>query len=57
MPALFEECHEELPVPNCGIYWFAGNPLSQRYNRILDEQSVKTQPSTIAHHLRAVLNR
>ena len=44
--------HEELPEETIGIHWYAGAPISQRYNRMITEKSLWEIENTFTLHAR-----
>ena len=47
--------HTRIPGDTFGIHWYAGSKLAQSLNAILNEKTVRTHQSTIAHFLREVM--
>ncbi len=45
------EWSHELPPSQVGIHWFAGSPISQKYNNWLTPKNWKEHPCTFTRHL------
>ena len=47
--------HTTVPKITCGIHWYAGSSQAQKLNAELDETTVGTHHSTVAHFLRKAM--
>lgn len=54
--AMTEELHTVVPYNTFGLHWYAGHPSSQQLNATLNEDTVQTSQTTIAHFLRQLMN-
>jgi len=55
IPEMTVKLHTTVPAKTFGIHWYAGHPTAQQLNSVLNEDTVKTNQSTVAHFLRSVL--
>lgn len=55
MTEVFEKNHTTLPDDCLGIHWYAGCPLSQKYNNLLTLDNYKQHPSTLTTNIERIL--
>jgi len=56
MKEVFEQIHEELPKNCIGIHWYAGDPISQKYNNLLTETDYKKYKNTFTYYMKELLD-
>jgi len=56
IPQIFDvNYHEAITEKTYGLHWYAGNPLSQKYNNLLTENTYKNYDNTLTYFLKEVL--